>query len=153
MTKETNIKTNHYSVKEIEPDKVYFNYERAPYLKSKWPVVFASVIEVTILATELILFRSAYLQFLAIPILLFLVYHVLKHKEDADKATESQIVTEQLGSISGLVNDDGKIVAEEYFIVIPKEVYLKEKRFLLAVFSNGVVYKFRVECAEHNGFV
>lgn len=122
MMKKANIK-RHYIVRELGPDKVYFNYKRAPYLNSTWPVVIASVVEMAILVSELILFSSAYLQFLMIPLILFLIYRVLKHKEDIDKELESFIVTEQLGTISGTMDEDGELIAKEYFIIVPKEVY------------------------------
>lgn len=147
------IKMQHkYFVRNINADRVYFNYKRAPYLLSKWPLFAIAVVEVGVLAAELIINQTAYLQVLTIPLILNCLNRILKHKEDLDKATESIIVKEQLAG----VNPDGvetKVIAKEYFIVSPKEAYLTEKRFLLVVLSDGKVYRYRVESAEKNGFV
>lgn len=138
-------------VRNIDSDRVYFNYKRAPYLRSKWPLVVLAVIEVGILAAELLFNQTAYLQVFTIPLILHCLYRILKRKEDIDKAVEARIVEEQLeGKIPG--RGEEKVIAKEYFIVTPHEAYLQDKRFMLVVLSNGKVYKYGVETAEKNGF-
>lgn len=144
---------NHrYFTREIGPDKVYFNYKRAPYLRPKWLIVLAVVVEIAVVLFELFFFQSAYLQVITIPLIMYLTYQVLKHKDAADEAIESHIVKEQLNVVLDNL-EDGNLIANEYFIETPKEIYLGDKRFLLAVMSNGKVYRFGVERASHNGFV
>ena len=141
-----------YFVWNIDADKVYFNYKRAPYLRSKWPLVVLAIVEIGVLAAELILNRTAYLQVLTIPLILYCLYRILKRKEDIDKGVEARVVSEQLeGSV--LEGGEAKVIAKEYFIVTPHEVYLRDKRFMLVVLSNGKVYRYGVEPAEKNGFV
>lgn len=138
-------------VRNIDAYRVYFNYKRAPYLRSKWPLVVLAVVEVGALVAELLFNHTAYFQVITIPLILFCLYGILKHKEDIDKAVEARIVEEQL---AGLNPGDKKVkvLAKEYFIVTPKEAYLKDKRFMLVVLSNGKVYRYGIEPAEKNGF-
>lgn len=138
-------------VRNIDADRVYFNYKRAPYLRSKWPLVVLAVVEVGALVAELLFNHTAYFQVITIPLILFCLYGILKHKEDIDKAVEARIVEEQL---AGLNPGDKKVkvLAKEYFIVTPKKAYLKDKRFMLVVLSNGKVYRYGIEPAEKNGF-
>lgn len=139
-------------VRNINTDRVYFNYKRAPYLRSKWPLVVLAIVEVGVLAAELLLNHTAYLQVLTIPLILHGLYRILKRKEDLDKDVEARIVEEQLdGQIPG--RKKAKVLAKEYFIVMPHEVYLRDKRFMLIVLSDGKVYRYGVEPAEKNGFV
>ncbi len=139
-------------VRNIDTDRVYFNYKRAPYLRSKWPLVVLAIVEVGVLAAELLLNHTAYLQVLTIPLILHGLYWILKRKEDLDKDVEARIVEEQLdGQIPG--RGKAKVLAKEYFIVTPHEVYLRDKRFMLIVLSDGKVYRYGVEPAEKNGFV
>jgi len=137
---------------ELDSDRVYFNYKRAPYLRSKWPLLILVTLEMGILSAELILNHTAYLQLLMLFLILYYWYKVFKHKEDLDKATESRIVEELLAAH---IPGDGKatVMAKEYFIVSPKEAYLKDIRCMLVVLSNGKVYRYGVELAEKNGFV
>lgn len=139
-------------VREIDEDKVYFNYKRAPYLRSKWPVVIVVLIEVTVLVSELVLNHSAYLQVLTVLLMLHYLYRILKHKEEIDKTTESMIVEEQMARVHP-GSSKATVAAKEYFIVTPNEVYLREKRFLLVIMSDGKVYRYGVEPAEKNGFI
>lgn len=139
-------------VRNIDSDRVYFNYKRAPYLRSKWPLVVLAVVEIGALSVELLLNHTAYFQVITIPLILFCLYRILKHKEDIDKAVEANIVEEQLSGLNP--NDEkAKVLAREYFIVTPKEAYLREKRFMLVVLTNGRVFRYGVEPAEKNGFV
>lgn len=139
-------------VRNINTDRVYFNYKRAPYLRSKWPLVVLAIVEVGVLAAELLLNHTAYLQVLTIPLILHGLYRILKRKEDLDKDVEARIVEEQLeGPIPG--RGKAKVLAKEYFIVTPHEAYLRDKRFMLIVLSDGKVYRYGVEPAEKNGFV
>ncbi|SKC54648.1 hypothetical protein SAMN06298215_1519 [Bacteroidales bacterium WCE2008] len=110
------------------------------------------IVEIVTLVAELLLNHTFYLQVLTIPLILFCLYRILKHKEDKDKFVESSIVAAQL---SGLIpgDEEAKVVADEYFIITPNEAYLKTKRFMLVVLSNGKVYRYEVESAEKNGFV
>ena len=136
----------------IDTDRVYFNYKRAPYLRSKWPLVVLAIVEVGVLAAELLLNHTAYLQVLTIPLILHGLYRILKRKEDLDKDVEARIVEEQLdGQIPG--RGKATVIAKEYFIVTPHEAYLRDKRFMLVVLSDGKVYKYGVEPAQKNGFV
>ena len=139
-------------VRNIDTDRVYFNYKRAPYLRSKWPLVVLAIVEVGVLAAELLLNHTAYLQVLTIPLILHGLYRILKRKEDLDKDVEARIVEEQLdGQIPG--RGKAKVIAKEYFIVTPHEAYLRDKRFMLVVMSDGKVYRYGVEPAQKNGFV
>lgn len=139
-------------VRKIDTDRVYFNYKRAPYLRSKWPLVVLAIVEVGVLAAELLLNHTAYLQVLTIPLILHGLYRILKRKEDLDKDVEARIVEEQLdGQIPG--RGKAKVLAKEYFIVTPHEAYLRDKRFMLIVLSDGKVYRYGVEPAQKNGFV
>lgn len=144
-----------YFTREIGPDKVYFNYKRAPYICSKWLIVLVAVVELAVVLFEIFLFHTAYLQVITIPLIMYIAYRILRQKEAVDEATESHIVKEQLKiSLDNLADgNDGNLVANEYFIETPKEIYIDEKRFMLAVMSNGKVYRFGVERAAHNGFV
>lgn len=139
-------------VRKIDTDRVYFNYKRAPYLRSKWPLVVLAIVEVGVLAAELLLNHTAYLQVLTIPLILHGLYRILKRKEDLDKDVEARIVEEQLdGQIPG--RGKAKVIAKEYFIVTPHEAYLRDKRFMLIVLSDGKVYRYGVEPAQKNGFI
>ena len=139
-------------VQKIDTDRVYFNYKRASYLRFIWPMFVLAVVEVGALVAELLLNHTAYLQVITLPLILNCLYRILKHKEDLDKAIEASIVEELLaGNITG--EENAKVIAREYFILTPKETYLKDKRFMLVVLSNGNVYKYGVELAEKNGFV
>lgn len=139
-------------VRNIGADRVYFNYKRAPYLRNKWPFVVLAITEVGILVAELLLNHTAYLQVLTIPLILHCLYRILKRKEDIDKDVEARIVEEQLeGPIPG--RGKAKVLAKEYFIVTPHEAYLRDKRFMLIVLSDGKVYRYGVEPAQKNGFV
>lgn len=139
-------------VRNIDTDRVYFNYKRAPYLRYKWPFVVLAITEVGILVAELILNHTAYLQVLTIPLILHCLYRILKRKEDIDKDVEARVVEEQLaGPIPGC--GKAKVLAKEYFIVTPHEAYLRDKRFMLIVLSDGKVYRYGVEPAQKNGFV
>lgn len=145
------IKTKWF-VRNIDADRVYFNYKRAPYLRSKWPLVVLAIAEVGVLVAELLLNQTAYFQVITIPLILHCLYRILERKEDIDKAVEANIVKEQLdGQIPG--RGKAKVIAKEYFIVTPHEAYLREKRFMLMVMSDGKVYKYGVGAAEKNGFV
>ena len=139
-------------VRIIDADRVYFNYKRAPYLRLKWLLIVLAIFEIGILAVELLINHTAYLQVLTIPLILHCLYRILKRKEDIDKAVEASIVTAQLeGQVPG--GGKAKVIAKEYFIMTPHEVYLREKRFMLIVLSDGKVYRYGVEPAEKNGFV
>ena len=139
-------------VRNIDAERVYFNYKRASYLRYKWPLVVLAIVEVGVLVAELLLNHTAYLQVLTVPVILHCLYRILKCTEDIDKAVETSIVDEQL---AGLVPGSGKakVIAKEYFIVSPHEEYLRDRRFMLVVLSNGKVYRYGVEPAEKNGFV
>ncbi len=139
-------------VQKMDSNKVYFNYKRAPYLLSKWPVAFLTSVEIGALLSEFFLNRTAYLQIIAIPLILYCCYRILKRKEDEDRAVEASIVGAELAGVP-LGDGNAEIIAREYFIVTPKEEYLKNKRFMLVVLSNGAVYRYGVEPAEKNGFV
>lgn len=134
---------------------MYFNYERAPYISSKWMIYAPIIVEISVLLSEFLSSGTAYFQLLTIPLLLYYVYRVMKHKEDIDKAKEAQIVEDKLQkSISELANgDDNSIIAKDYFIIVPKEEYLSIKRCMLVVLVNGDVYRYGVEHAEDDGFV
>lgn len=124
----------------------------SPYLRYKWPFVVLAITEVGILVAELILNHTAYLQVLTIPLILHCLYRILKRKEDIDKDVEARVVEEQLaGPIPGC--GKAKVLAKEYFIVTPHEAYLRDKRFMLIVLSDGKVYRYGVEPAQKNGFV
>ena len=139
-------------VRNIDTDRVYFYYKRAPYLRYKWPLVVLAIVEVGVLAAELLLNHTAYMQVLTIPLILHGLYRILKRKEDLDKDVEARIVEEQLdGQIPG--RGKAKVIAKEYFIVTPHEAYLRDKRFMLVVLSDGKVYRYGVEPAQKNGFV
>ena len=58
-------------VRNIDSDRVYFNYKRAPYLRSKWPLVVLAVVEIGALSVELLLNHTAYFQVITIPLILF----------------------------------------------------------------------------------
>lgn len=152
MIKKDDFFQTKWFVRTIDTDRVYFNYKRAPYLRSKWPLVVLAIAEVGVLAAELLLNQTAYFQVITIPLILFCLYRILKHKEDIDKAVEANIVEEQLSGLNP--NDEkAKVLAREYFIVTPKGTYLREKRFMLVVLTNGKVFRYGVEPAEKNGFV
>ena len=121
-------------------------------MRSKWPLVVLAIVEVGVLAAELLLNHTAYLQVLTIPLTLHGLYRILKRKEDLDKDVEARIVEEQL---DGQIPRRGKakVIAKEYFIVTPHEAYLRDKRFMLVVMSDGKVYRYGVEPAQKNGFV
>lgn len=133
---------------------IYFNYTRAPYVSSKWMIYAPAIVETCLLLFEFMLSGTAYFQLLMIPLLLYYVYRVIKHKEDLDKTTEAKIVEDKLqDSIVKLANgNEDSIIAKEYFIVVPKEQYLCIKRFLLVVLDSGEVYRYGVEHAEEDGF-
>lgn len=133
---------------------MYINYKRAPYCSSKWIIVAPIIVEIGVLLSEFILNGTAYSQFLMLPLLLYYVYRVMKHKEDTDKATEAQIIEKKLqDSFIKLANENQEdIIAKEYFIIVPKERYLSIKRFMLVVLGNGDVYRYEVTCAKDNGF-
>ena len=104
------------------------------------------------MVAELLLNHTAYLQVLTIPLILHCLYKILKRKEDIDKDVEARVVEEQLeGPIPG--RGKAKVLAKEYFIVTPHEAYLRDKRFMLIVLSDGKVYRYGVEPAQKNGFV
>lgn len=152
MSRRHNNNQTKWFTRTISADRVYFNYKREPYLHSKWPLFFLIIIEAFVLLTELFINHSAYMQILMVPFSLYCFYRILKHKEDVDKAIEAEIVCEQLKG----VNPGGrkaKVVAKEYFIETTNEAYLKDKRFMLVVLSNGMIYKYAVEQSDKNGFI
>lgn len=139
-------------IQDLDTDRVYFNYKRSPYLRSKWLLVVLAIVEIGALVAELLLNHTAYLQIITIPLILHCLYRILKRKEDIDKAVESSIVEEQLDrQIHGRWKS--KVIAKEYFIVTPHEAYLRDKRFMLIVLSDGKVYRYEVEPAQKNGFI
>lgn len=139
-------------IQDLDTDRVYFNYKRSPYLRSKWLLVVLAIVEIGALVAELLLNHTAYFQVITIPLILFCLYRILKHKENIDKTVEASIVEEQLAGLSP-GDKKAKVLAKEYFIVTPKEAYLREKRFMLVVLTNGKVYRYGIEPAEKNGFV
>lgn len=152
MIKKDDFFQTKWLVRTIDTNRVYFNYKRAPYLRSKWPLDVLAVAEVGVLAAELLLNHTGYFQVITIPLILFCLYRILKHKEDIDKAVEASIIEEQLAGLNP-GDKKAKVLAKEYFIVTPKEADLKDKRFMLVVLSNGKVYRYGIEPAEKNGFV
>lgn len=152
MNKNNNLVQPKWFVQNIDSSRVYFNYRRAPYLLSKWPLVILAIMEIVVLSGEFLLKHSAYLQVIVIPLILHCLYRIGKRKEEIDKAVEANIVGTEL---AGVIPGDGKaeVIAREYFIVTPKEAGLKDRRFMLVVMSNGKVYRYGVDPAEKNGFV
>ena len=53
-------------VRNIDTDRVYFNYKRAPYLRYKWPLFVLAIVEVGVFVAELLLNHTVYLQVLGI---------------------------------------------------------------------------------------
>lgn len=144
----------HTFTREIDSDKVYFNYRRAPYLLSKWLIFLSAFVSIALILAELLLNRSAYCLAFIVLASLYGLYLILKHKEGIDKATEAGIVDGLLeNEVKRLTAGKNKLVAKEYFIICPKEGYRSEKRFMLVVLSNGKVYRYNVDLSEKHGFV
>lgn len=149
-----NIFRPRWFIRQVAADKVYFNYKRAPFFPNKWMLYLLLLIELAILVTEIILNHSAYCQIVLFPLVFYYMDRILRHKELVDKTTERTIVEEYLSlEINQLCSESAQVVAKEYCIITPKTLYMREKRFLLVVMSNGNVFRFAVESGEKKGYV
>lgn len=134
---------------------IHFNYEAAPYFRSKWGLYIPISIGTIILLVELIVNVTAYSLVITIPCLLLYFYYVLKRVDDINKLTEKRIVEKKLQSDIKEIcrNKKCKVAWKEYMITIPQQLYLPIKRSFLVGLTNGEVCRFRVTTARDGGLV
>ena len=135
----------------MDEQKLYFDYKKAPYFRSKWGLYVAISIGVIILVVDLIMNATAYSLGITIPILALYFYSILRKKENADKATEEKIVEKKLQSLIKVIcmNNKCKVAWKEYVITIPQQQYKPIKRSYYVGLSNGEVRRFIITHADN----
>lgn len=139
----------------MDDQKLYFDYKKAPYFRSKWGLYVPMSIGGIILLVELMVNVTAYSLAIIIPIILLYFYFVLRRKENTDKLTEEKIVEKKLQSAIDEIcrNKKCKVAWKEYVITIPQQQYLPIKRSYFAGLSNGEVYRFKVTPTKDSGLI
>lgn len=134
----------------MDEQKLYFDYKRVPYFRSKWGLYVPISIGVIILVVDLIVNATAYSLGIILPILTLYFYSILRKKENADKATEEKIVEKKLQSVINEIcsNIKCKVTWKEYVVRIPQQQYLPIIRSYYVGLSNGEVRRFKITHAN-----